>query len=576
MPSDFWMRTVQEAEAGRLAQAIASARIRQRTRTRDPEASELLGMLLLRAGEAVQATQHLRRAAELEPGSPLLQSRLAEALMIAGQPVEAIAAMRRAVTLAPQSESAWLDLSAALLVQADVLGAAEAAAQGLAANPSSQQLAGNRAIALARAGRIDEAIGGIEAFLERHPEATELRSNLLLMLQYTERDAAEIAQAHRAFGRALPAPAQPARRRDGDGPLRVGILSSDLRGHSVGFFVEPLLRHAPEGVDMIAFSNSPYRSDDPVRDRLRALARTWHEVHALDDVALDARIRAERIDVLLELNGHTGDNRLPALARKPAPLIATAIGYPDTTGVPTVDIRLVDSITDPAGSEDLCTERLVRLDPCFLCYTPPVEAPEPAMPPEGAPITFGSFNNIAKAVPSTARLWSRVLHAVPQSRLLLKSIGLSDPTIRALTLERFAHAGIDPSRIDLRDASMDRGSHLALYGEVHVALDCTPYNGTTTTCEALWMGVPVVTLRGGRHASRVSASLLSACGFADWIAADEASFVAIATRLAHDRASLSALRGSMRDTLRASPLTDGAAYARRLFGALADLYSRVP
>jgi predicted O-linked N-acetylglucosamine transferase (SPINDLY family) len=197
------------------------------------------------------------------------------------------------------------------------------------------------------------------------------------------------------------------------------------------------------------------------------------------------------------------------------------------------------------------------------------------MPPEGAPITFGSFNNIAKVVPSTTRLWSQVLHAVPQSRLLLKSIGMQDPAIRALTLERFAHAGIDASRIDLRDASMDRGSHLALYGQVHVALDCTPYNGTTTTCEALWMGVPVVTLRGGRHASRVSASLLSACGFAEWIAADEASFVAIATRLTQDRASLSALRGSMRDTLLASPLTDGAAYARRLFGALADLYSRV-
>jgi predicted O-linked N-acetylglucosamine transferase (SPINDLY family) len=329
-------------------------------------------------------------------------------------------------------------------------------------------------------------------------------------------------------------------------------------------------------VELVAFSGAPRAWADGVTARLRAGCRRWHEVGAMDDATLDALIRTERIDVLLELAGHTTGHRLAAIARKPAPVIVTAIGYPDTTGVPAIDLRLVDSITDPPGSDSLCTERPLRIDPCFLCYTPPIEAPEPAMPPAETPITFGSFNNIAKVVPSTVALWSRALRAVPDSRLLLKSIGLDDPSIRTLVAERFAREGIDPSRIDLRDAGLDRGSHLALYGQVHVALDPTPYNGTTTTCEALWMGVPVVTLQGHRHASRVSSSLLTACGCVDWIARDADSFTRIAAKLAADRESLARIRASLRGAMRASPLLDAPAYAQRLFAALAHLYSSLP
>jgi protein O-GlcNAc transferase len=575
MPSDFWMRTVQEADAGRLSEAIASARMRQRMRPRDAEACELLGMLLLRADEPAQAVHQLQRACELEPGSALLQLRLADALMRTGRSAEGVAAMRRATVLNPTDEDGWLNLTAALIVTGDVAGAAEAAGAGLACHPHSASLASNRAIALARAGETDAALAAVEAFLASHPQAHDLRSNMLLMLQYTERTPESILQAHRAFGATLPAPQPPPPRRPA-ARLRIGVLSADLRGHSVGFFVEPLLAHAPDTVDVVVFSNSPYRGADPTREHLRALVRTWHDVHAMDDAALDALIRHERIDVLLELNGHTSDNRLPALARKPAPLLVTAIGYPDTTGVPAIDLRLVDSITDPPGSDRTCTERLLRLDPCFLCYSPPREAVEPALPAESAPVTFGSFNNVAKLVPSTVNLWAQVLQAMPQSRLLLKSIGLEDAAIRDAVRRRFAAAGIDDSRIELRDARLDRATHLALYGQVHVALDPTPYNGTTTTCEALWMGVPVVTLQGARHAARVSSSLLQAAGFGAWVARDAAQFVRIATGLAKDCARLVSLRGSMRDTLRTSPLLDAHAYATRLCTSLADLYSSLP
>jgi predicted O-linked N-acetylglucosamine transferase (SPINDLY family) len=575
MPSDFWMRTVQEAEAGRLNEAIASARVRQRMRPRDPEACELLGMLLLQANEPAQAAHQLQRACELEPGSALLQLRRSDALMRANRSAEGIAAMRVAIALDPAHEEAWLSLTAALILTGDVANAARAATEGLAHHPDSASLASNRAIALARAGETDAALAALESFLVGHPQAHELRSNMLLMLQYSERAPDTILQAHRAFGASLPAPQPPPPRRPAT-PLRIGVLSADLRGHSVGFFVEPLLAHAPDTVELVVFSNSPYQGADPTRERLRALARTWHDVHAIDDAALDALIRRERIDVLLELNGHTSDNRLPALARKPAPLLVTAIGYPDTTGVPAIDLRLVDSITDPPGSDASCTERLLRLDPCFLCYSPPREAVEPSMPAESIPVTFGSFNNVAKLVPGTVALWARVLQAMPRSRLLLKSIGLEDAAVRDAVRRRFASAGIDDARLELRDARLHRDAHLALYGQVHVALDPTPYNGTTTTCEALWMGVPVVTLQGARHAARVSSSLLQAAGFGAWIARDAEQFVRIATELAMDRARLVSLRDSMRDTLRASPLLDARAYATRLCTSLAHLYSSLP
>ena len=288
----------------------------------------------------------------------------------------------------------------------------------------------------------------------------------------------------------------------------------------------------------------------------------------MDDATLDALIRTERIDVLLELAGHTTGHRLAAIARKPAPVIVTAIGYPDTTGLPAVDARLVDSITDPSGTEERCTECLVRLDPCFLCYTPPDEAPEPRMPAADAPITFGSFNNASKIGPSTIRLWARVLAAVPEARLLVKSAGLSDRVTRGSLLQAFAAEGIDAARIDALDLTAGRREHLEAYARVHVALDTTPYNGTTTTCEALWMGVPVITTLGDRHAARVSASLLHAVGHPEWVAKDAADFARIGAALAADRAGLARMRSSLRTRMQASPLCDRAAYGERFHRAV--------
>jgi predicted O-linked N-acetylglucosamine transferase (SPINDLY family) len=294
----------------------------------------------------------------------------------------------------------------------------------------------------------------------------------------------------------------------------------------------------------------------------------------MDDVSLDRTIRESGIDVLIELAGHSSGGRLAALDRKPAPVIATAIGYPNTTGHPAVDIRIVDSVTDPPGSDRLCTERLARIDPCFLCYRPPDGAPEPELPEASAPITFGSFNLTSKVGDATLALWSDVMAAVPEARMLVKSLNMADRSTQSRIVERMTRAGIAAERIDTMPFAASVAEHLSMYRRVHVALDTTPYNGTTTTCEALWMGVPVVTVAGDGHAGRVGMSLLAAAGLPELIAADGAEFVRTAARLVRDRPRLEALRSGLRDSLRASALLDQSAYGTRIFGALRQEWMR--
>ncbi|MFZ4723471.1 MAG: tetratricopeptide repeat protein [Phycisphaerales bacterium] len=568
---DALQRAMQLAREGRPNEAVAALRMQVRIRPRDDHAVSALGLMLRRAGEPAQGLQQLRRACELAPDNPLHWLNLAGSQFADGATAEARTCFERAVAMAPGHPGGWMGMASCHLQAGEVDEAIAASARGLELGPDVGMHVNTRVTVLVRAGRRDEAMDLLESFVARHPADAAMRSELLMGLQYLEREPAAVARAHRAFGEHLPRPDPPRFTRRPGEPLRVGLLSSDLRGHSVGFFVQSLAMHAPAGMELVAFSGAPKAWSDGVTERIRAHCGRWHEVGAMDDATLDALIRTERIDVLLELAGHTTGHRLAAIARKPAPVIVTAIGYPDTTGLPAIDARLVDSMTDPAGTEDRCTERLVRIDPCFLCYTPPEEAPEPRMPAPDAPITFGSFNNASKIGARTARLWSGVLAAVPGSRLLLKSAGLADRVTRGVLLQALAAAGIDPARVETLDLAAGRRDHLDAYARVHVALDTTPYNGTTTTCEALWMGVPVVTTLGDRHAARVSASLLHAAGFPSWVARNEADFAHVAADLASDRSRLATLRASMRERLRGSALMDGPAYAQRMLAALENL-----
>ena len=568
MASDFWNRTMAEAAAGRVTEALAAARLRQKMKPRDPEAVQLLAMLLMRSGDPLQALPHLKRTTELEPANPVHHNNLGTVLLSCKRYLEARSAYTRAIELGANIAGMWMGLANANLALERTDEALAASERAITLDSESPPIVQCRIEALTRAGRDAEATSLAEAHLQRHPDDFESHSVMLFAKNYRSCDPAQHIQAHRAFASRLPAPAPPAARPIEGRPLRVGILSSDLRGHSVGFFAEALLAEAPAGTELVAFCNATPAWADEITRRLQARMQAWHQVERMGDVELDALIRRERLDVLLEFNGHSLGNRLPALARKPAPVIVTMIGYANTTGLPAIDWRVVDAITDPPGSEHLCTERLLRIDPCFLCYTPPGDAVEPAMPNATAPITFGSFNLALKISDEAIALWARVMAQVPDSRLLVKSTGLADAAPRSALLSRFAAQGVDASRIELLGQTPTRIDHLRTYARVHVALDTFPYNGTTTTCEALWMGVPVIAPVGNCHAARVSASLLHAAGLDAWVAKDAEDFVRIATTLATDRAALSQWRSGLRDRLRASPLLDARGYAQQLHAAL--------
>ena len=565
-----------DADHGRLNEAIAMVRMRQRMKPKDPEATELLGLLLFRANEVDQAIHFLQRGVELLPNEPVHRHNLANVLDRVGRTQEAIRLWEDCLRINPEFVLAWMGLATACQSIDDAARSIEAGERGLALAPGWVDMVRNHSNTLARVGRVEDAAALLRAHLTAHPHEAELRSNLLMNLHYRGLDGATMLAEHRAFGAALPAPAPPPPTPLDGRRLRIGILSGDLRGHSVASFADAIIRHAPSDTELVAFSTAAPGQSDGITDALKPCFSKWLDVAGLRGDAFDACIRAARIDVLLELSGHSSGGRLADLARKPAPVIVSAIGYPDSTGLPAVDARIVDAITDPAGAESRCTERLVRIEPCFLCYRPPENAPEPAMPPADAPITFGSFNNLQKIAPETADAWARTLRSVPGSKLLLKSPGLGDPLVRRALLERLTAAGIPAEAIETVAFSKGRAEHLALYARVHVALDTMPYNGTTTTCEALWMGVPVITTLGDHHAARVSASLLRAAGHPELVAADTTEFARLAASLASDTNRLSALREGLRDTLRASPLLDARTYANAVHTALRNLFQEGP
>jgi predicted O-linked N-acetylglucosamine transferase (SPINDLY family) len=355
-------------------------------------------------------------------------------------------------------------------------------------------------------------------------------------------------------------------------PLRVGIMSPDFRQHSVAFFTEPLLRH----IDRTRFELRAYSSTaepDATTARLKPLFSAWIDAAAMGDALLAKRIRDDRVDVLIDLAGLTHGGRPGVLAVRPAPLSITYCGYPNSTGLTRVDARVVDSITDPPGSDASATESLLRIDPCFLCYQgdPAVPIFDTLASDRAGHVTFASFNVLSKINDATLRLWAAVLRATPNARLLIKSRGLDNASTRERFTSLLAQHGI-ADRTELLPQTKTLAEHLATYGRVDVALDTFPYHGTTTTCEALWMGVPVVTLTGQTHASRVGASLLHAVGLDDLVCASESGFAGTAAALAAHIVRRLDLRRSLRPRMLASPLCDAPGFAARFWNAVQAAY----
>ena len=417
-------------------------------------------------------------------------------------------------------------------------------------------------------GRIDEAVASYRETLRRHPAFADSRSNLLLILQYSgllgpgdflaEARRWDECHARVPVGECM----EHHQDRDPDRRLRIGYVSADFRRHSVSFFLEGLLaRHDPEAVETFAYSDVAV--PDVVTARLRSLTHHWRSTVGLSSSQFAEMVVTDRIDILVDLAGHTAGNRLLSFARKPAPVQVTWLGFPNTTGLSAMDWRLTDGFAE--GPEDLdaaCyAERQYRLPSTFLCYRPDEAAPPVAPLPDG-PVVFGCFNSPAKVNPEMIGLWARLLKRIPGSRLLLKNYAVADPANRRRLLDLFGSAGIESDRVDLVLKMSSFQEHMALYHRIHIALDTFPYHGTTTTCEALWMGVPVMTLAGTEHRSRVGVSLLSQIGLSDWVADCPENYVEQAVRLAAEGEGLREIRSSMRGRMRASPLMDEAAFAR--------------
>jgi predicted O-linked N-acetylglucosamine transferase (SPINDLY family) len=356
--------------------------------------------------------------------------------------------------------------------------------------------------------------------------------------------------------------------------LTIGYVSADFMAHPVAYFMGALLAaHDRRRFRVICYAS--VRGPDAVTRQVRKVAPEWRDVAHLGDEKLATLIAEDGVDILVDLGGHTASSRLTMFALKPAPVQVSYLGYPNTTGLAAIDYRLTDAWADPPGLTDRWhTEQLIRLPGGFLSYTPPANLPDVAPLPAASNgfVTFGSYNNFAKTSQSTIALWTAVLDAVPNSRLLLKASFLDDPGTAAEIIALFAAAGSDPQRITLRGRTRGHLDHIRSYGALDIALDPHPYNGTTTTCEALWMGVPVLTLAGDRHSSRVGTSILTAAGLDDFIAVSPEDYVARARSLSSDLQGLASLRLRLREQVAASPLADPKRLARAIEAAYLRLW----
>jgi protein O-GlcNAc transferase len=437
------------------------------------------------------------------------------------------------------------------------------------------------AVAWINLGNLNEVIGQVRKAMSCFQKATTIDprntiaiSDFLFCMNYLQLDKNTVIQAHRLYTQ----PISPFKVKQRSGKqsaekIRVGYLSSDFKHHAVAFFLLPLLAaHDKSRFEIFCYVDNSSR--DQVTDSLQGYSDCWRMINSLSDEDVADVIVNDEIDILVDLSGHAPGRRLRLLKSKPAPIQVSYLGYPNTLGFSEIDGRFVDRVTDPVEADDhQFPEKLLRLESPFLCFSPPGELPPVnALPADrNGFLTFGSFNRLSKISEETLRLWVRLLSAIPESRLLLKTRALADERVANMILDRFQEAGLPSDRIVIQGWSETHFQYLESMGQMDIALDTTPYNGTTTTCNALIMGVPVLTLRGDCHAARVSASLLESVSMSDFVAENDSQYVDIGRRLSADISELRKIRASLRQKLFDSPLLDGRRLAREIEHAYQSL-----
>lgn len=445
--------------------------------------------------------------------------------------------------------------------------------------PNEPRLWNNLGLCMMSLGYIDKAIEVLRKVAEKMPDNNLVHSNLFLNMHYLPEvcQSSIFEESRRWAQRKLPQSLAKTDHNNTPSPdrrLKIGYISPDFCAHSVTFFFEPLLdSHDRDIVEVYGYGN--VNRCDAVTERLKGKFDHYRNIRPLDDKATAELIENDNIDILVDLAGHSGDSRIYVMAYKPAPIQVTWLGYPDTTGMSQIDYRLTDEIADPGGSEKFYTEELFYLPQGFLCYGPRETMPPVVQSPclERKSITFGSFNNSTKINPVVIEMWSRILKSTPDSSLLLKFKSGRDDEIRKIYMDRFADHGISPDRIATSSWLSDR-QHLELYGQVDIALDTFPYNGTTTTCQALLMGVPVITLTGDHHMSRVGRSILTRLGLEFFVASTPDEYVAKAVALASNAEALDKIRSNMRTRMAVSPLCNKAKFAENMENAYRKMWHR--
>ena len=514
-----------------------------------PEALGNLGVLYRELRRTEDAERYLKRALELKPDMVGPHVNLANLYGSLGRNTEAEMSARAALAIEPDNTDALLNLGNAIQAR----------------------------------GRIREFVEITRRVLQINPTLAVAWSNLLLSLNYSEETTpAQLLEAQREFAgqfdpgleaeRSFTRPSERRKRK-----LRIGYVSPDFRRHVVAFFIEPVLqKHDRNLFDVYCYFTST--EADATTRRIRDLSDVWRELGHFSFDDAERVMLADELDVVIDLAGHTARNLLPVLARRVAPVQVTWLGYPSGTGVASMDWRITDRWADPAPDADpQYVERLYRLPEVFLAFRPDAEWPSArVVSPHQTKgyVTFGSFNNFVKISDVAIRLWAAILAGVPGARLAIKTLALRDEVLRQETLTRFEALGFDISRLDLLGPSDSHHDHLTTYSNIDIALDTFPYHGTTTTCEALWMGVPVVTLAGDRHAARVGVSLLTAIGCEELIGYSPDAYIAIAVALAHDPERIALLRRTLRQRLAGSSLGNVERLTRQVEAAYLDMHAQ--
>ncbi|RDY07178.1 putative UDP-N-acetylglucosamine--peptide N-acetylglucosaminyltransferase SPINDLY, partial [Mucuna pruriens] len=497
---------------------------------------------------------------------------------------KAVECYQLALGIKPNFSQSLNNLGVVYTVQGKMDAAASMIEKAIIANPTYAEAYNNLGVLYRDAGDIALAINAYEQCLKIDPDSRNAGQNRLLAMNYIdEGNDDKLFEAHRDWGRRFmrlyPQFTSWDNSKDPERPLVIGYVSPDYFTHSVSYFIEaPLVYHDYTNYKVIVYSAVVKADAKTIRFREKVLKKggIWKDIYGTDEKKVADMVREDQVDILIELTGHTANNKLGMMACRPAPVQVTWIGYPNTTGLPTIDYRITDSQADPPETKQKHVEELVRLPDCFLCYTPSPEAgavcPTPAL--SNGFITFGSFNNLAKITPKVLQVWARILCAIPNSRLVVKCKPFCCDSVRQRFLSTLEKLGLEPLRVDLLPLILLNHDHMQAYSLMDISLDTFPYAGTTTTCESLYMGVPCVTMAGSVHAHNVGVSLLSKVGLGHLIAKNEDEYVKLAVKLASDVSALENLRMSLRELMSKSPLCDGANFILGLESTYRQMWRR--